>query len=89
VIEAMACGAPVVSTDVAAIPELVADGAAGVLVKPGDREGLRRELWALLDDEARRRCLSERARSHVEKRYDARKRVPELIELLRGVAGLR
>jgi glycosyltransferase involved in cell wall biosynthesis len=89
VIEAMACGAPVVSTDVAAIPELVAVGAAGVLVKPGDREGLRRELWALLDDEARRRELSERARSHVEERYDARKRVPELIELLRGVAGRR
>jgi glycosyltransferase involved in cell wall biosynthesis len=60
-----------------------------VLVEPGDGEGLRRELWALLDDETRRRELSGRARAHVEERYDARKRVPELIELLRGVAGRR
>jgi glycosyltransferase involved in cell wall biosynthesis len=85
VIEAMACGAPVVSTDVAAIPELLADGNAGVLVQPGDSEELRRELWALLDDEERRSELSERGRAQAEEHYDARKRVPELIELLRGV----
>ena len=70
----------------AGIPELLAGGEAGVLIKPGDRHGLRSELDALLDHEPRRRELGTRARAYVEERFDARKRVPELIDLLRGVA---
>jgi len=85
-LEAMACGTPAIASHMAGIPELLAGGEAGVLVRPGDREELRRELNALLDDEQRRRELGARARAHVEEHFDARKRVPELIELLRGVA---
>jgi glycosyltransferase involved in cell wall biosynthesis len=85
-LEAMACGTPAIASDMAGIPELLAGGEAGVLIKPGDRHGLRSELDALLDHEPRRRELGTRARAYVEERFDARKRVPELIDLLRGVA---
>jgi glycosyltransferase involved in cell wall biosynthesis len=88
-LEAMACGTPAISSDMAGIPELLAGGEAGVLIAPGDREALRRELDALLDDDGRRRDLGARARAHVEAHFDARKRVPELVELLRGVAEAR
>lgn len=44
VVEAMASGLPVVSTKVGAIPELVADGERGLLIRPGDVRQLRESL---------------------------------------------
>ncbi|HEX3980981.1 MAG TPA: glycosyltransferase family 1 protein [Acidimicrobiales bacterium] len=56
-IEAMACGAPVVSTPVPAVVEVVGDGAA--TFRPGDVEGLTRILRHLLDDDSHRSALAE------------------------------
>ncbi len=55
-LEAMACGAAVVSTPVPAVTELVGDGAS--TFRPGDVDGLSRTLRELLDDEPRRRDLA-------------------------------
>jgi glycosyltransferase involved in cell wall biosynthesis len=82
-LEAMACGCAVVSTRVGAIPELLDDGRAGVLVDHGDRRGLRDALTALLDDPSRRTELGARARARCEARYDARRQFPALAEHLR------
>ena len=46
-LEAMACGAPVVAANAAAVPEVVGD--AGILVKPGDAAALTEALGALVD----------------------------------------
>lgn len=43
-LEAMACGAPVLTTNVASLPEVVEDGVTGFLVAPNDAEGLRKKL---------------------------------------------
>jgi glycosyltransferase involved in cell wall biosynthesis len=51
-LEAMACGTPVVATRSSSLPEVVGD--AGVLVDPSDPHELARALRGLLDDEARR-----------------------------------
>ena len=48
-IEAMACGVPVVSTRLVGIPDLVRDGRNGVLVEPGDIPGLADALEGLID----------------------------------------
>ena len=54
VLEAMACGTPVIASDVAALPELV-DG-AGALVDPADPDGLAERIVTILaDDELRGR----------------------------------
>ena len=50
--EAMAAGLPVVSTSVSGIPELVDDGANGLLVPPEDAEALADALWRLAKDPA-------------------------------------
>ena len=52
-LEAMACGTPVIVSNVSSLPEVVGD--AGTLVDPADVEGLAVAMWrALTDDNLRR-----------------------------------
>ena len=49
-VEAMLCGTPVVATDAGAAREILADGAAGLLVRPGSPEEIAKALAAIADD---------------------------------------
>jgi glycosyltransferase involved in cell wall biosynthesis len=86
VLEAMACGAAVVSTRCGAIPEMLAGGDAGRLISPGDRKALRGVVEALVADPAERRRLGAAARARVERCYDARLQGRKLADLLRSVS---
>ena len=59
VLEAMACGAPVVTSDAASLPEVV--GEAGLMVAPADAGGLAQALGRVLSDDALRADLSRRS----------------------------
>lgn len=87
VLEAMACGTPVLATDVGGIPDLLDGGRAGAIVPCGDGRALREALGALLGEPHARAALAARARERCEQLYDARVQVPRLIELLRELAG--
>lgn len=70
VLEAMASGLPVVASAVAGIPEVVQDGATGVLVSPGDAGALASALMGLIDDPRARQRLGQAARAYVVERLD-------------------
>ena len=63
-VEAMALGVPVVSTPVNAIPEAVEHEVTGLLVPPGDAEGLAGAILRLRDDPALARRLAAAGETH-------------------------
>ncbi len=64
-LEAMACGLPVVATDVGGNPDLVHSGRNGILVPPGDATSLGLAIRAMLADPARRQSFGDAARATV------------------------
>jgi glycosyltransferase involved in cell wall biosynthesis len=82
-VEAMACGVPVVTTPVSGIPELVRDGENGLLVPPDDPEALAAAILRLRDDPALRRRLGEQGRATVRARFDGDRLAGELVALFR------
>lgn len=71
VLEAMASRLAVVSTPVNGTPDAVIEAQTGLLVPPGDREGLARALVALLGDAPRREALGAAGRARVAEVFDA------------------
>jgi glycosyltransferase involved in cell wall biosynthesis len=69
--EAMACGTPCVAYDVPAVREVLADGAAGVLVAPRDVDGLAMAIDHLLEDAAERERLIAAGRRQVAEHFAA------------------
>jgi glycosyltransferase involved in cell wall biosynthesis len=69
IIEAMAAAKPVVTTRVGGIPHLVGEGTTGFMVPAGDDKAMARRLIQLLDDEALRKRLGQRAREVARERH--------------------
>ena len=77
----MALGAPVVSTPVGGIAELVLDGETGLLVPERDPAALAGAIGRLLEDPALGLALASRARAHVEARFSLERTVSDLRSL--------
>ncbi|MCW8128177.1 glycosyltransferase family 4 protein [Microbulbifer halophilus] len=83
--EAMACGAPVISSDGGALPEVVGD--AGVVVPAADSGALEEALAALLADEAKRTAMGECGRARIEAQFSWRLAAECLVEYYRRILG--
>ena len=64
-IEAMACRRPVVAFRSGAVPEIVVDGSTGLLVPPGDTEGMAHGILDLLRNHTRAEAYGEAGRQRV------------------------
>ncbi|MHA1294490.1 MAG: glycosyltransferase, partial [Promethearchaeota archaeon] len=81
-IEAMACGLPVISTNCISGPsEIITNGSDGILVKPSDKKKLAEEILNLLNNEKKRKDLSEAAKERV-KDFEVEKIVYQYLKLI-------
>jgi glycosyltransferase involved in cell wall biosynthesis len=82
-VEAQACGLPVVSTAISGIPELIEPGVNGLLVPPGDPAALAGALAQLLDDATLRQRFGSAGRQRVRAEFDLERNTRRLRELFR------
>ena len=82
-LEAMACGLPIVATDISGNAELIQDDYNGLLVSPGDSKSLCNAIECLLKDVKKAKKLGMEARKTVEKRYSCPIIAKEYMEIYR------
>lgn len=88
-LEAAACGLPVVATDVGGTREIFPSAAEGaVLVPPDDADALANAVNSLLCDRPRRSELGQAARRRAVSAFDVRQAAARLIDLYRNVLDL-
>jgi len=78
--EAMAYGRPVVATAVGGLVDAVEDGVTGVLVSPGNTDGLHTSIARLLSDASLRSGLGTAARAYVERHLSSAGLAAALLE---------
>lgn len=89
VIEAQLIGLPVVSTRHAGIPEVVVDGATGLLVAEGDRQGMAQAMARLADDPSLAATLGRAGRRRCLASFTVNHHLEALTELITGLAAPR
>jgi glycosyltransferase involved in cell wall biosynthesis len=88
-LEAMAIGTPIISTDVTGIPEILTHEETGIAVPQRDPEALASASLRLLEDVLLRRCLADQARKVIEHRFDIRKNSVQLRDLFTDIVSGR
>ncbi len=82
ILEAMAHRLPVVSTDVAGIPEMVLDGLTGRVVAPGDASALADALQAVIGNPEQARAMGARGYERVRTHFSRERMVDQMAPLL-------
>ena len=80
--EAMASGLPVVSTDLSGIPELVTHGQEGYLTQPGDSEAIAEALITLANSAEKRQALGQAARNKILSEFELKSNARKLLEVI-------
>jgi glycosyltransferase involved in cell wall biosynthesis len=78
--EAMACGVPVVATDVGGLREVVKAGTTGLLVSPRDPAGLAAATLRILNDPGEAQRMGQQARQIAESKFDVARCLQSHIE---------
>jgi glycosyltransferase involved in cell wall biosynthesis len=89
--ESIACGTPIVASNVGGLPEVGVPGETGWLFPPGDADALRRQLEDLMADPSRARRLRPACRAYAEQAWPLERQADDYIrvysELLQGARG--
>jgi len=86
ILEAMAAGKPVVTTNVRGCREEVVNGLTGIIVAPRDPRSLSEAILSLLVAPERAKAMGLAGRAHVEKAFDQRRVLDEEVEAYRRLA---
>lgn len=85
VIEAMACGLPVVASNVGGLPDLIKDGVNGILVTPGNPDELASALCTLAGDQSLHHSMALASYKLAYEGFDIDKHVTELVGIYKAV----
>ena len=86
VLEAMACGLPVVASDCSSLPELIDHGKGGFLCPVGDVAAFAEKVNLLAESPALRREMGEYNRARVERMFTLDRMASEYEALFESVA---
>lgn len=81
IVEALACGVPVVSTPVGGVPEAVTDGVNGLIVPEKDATALAHAIQRTMENAELLATMRANARKSILNRFDRRKTVTSLCRL--------
>jgi colanic acid/amylovoran biosynthesis glycosyltransferase len=87
VLEAMACGLPVVVTGCGGVREAIEDGVHGLVVPPRDSRAMAAALGRLQGDSALRERMGRAGRALVQSTFQLQRQTDELLSLYQHVAG--
>ena len=85
-LDAMACGKPIVATTAGGMPEVVADGRTGILVPPRDHTAMAEALIRLLSDAALRAEMGAAGVARARARFSAERMVQDTLDVYKRVA---
>ncbi|WP_257351784.1 N-acetyl-alpha-D-glucosaminyl L-malate synthase BshA [Pseudalkalibacillus decolorationis] len=80
-LEAMACGVPVIGTNIGGIPEVIKDGETGFICEVGDIDEISEKALLLLEDQQMHTQMAENAIRHVQERFHSRKILDDYLEI--------
>lgn len=83
-LEGMACGTPVICTDVASMPEVVEDGVTGFIVPPNDPDALREKLIWLMENPTKANAMGQAARKRVLEKFTWQSVVRRCLQIYAG-----
>ena len=84
-IEAMACGKPVIATNIGPFPEIIKDGETGILIPVHSPIHLANAIIDLAKDGKKRLNMGEKARKEVENRFDIKKIASDYLKVYEAV----
>jgi glycosyltransferase involved in cell wall biosynthesis len=85
-LDAMACGKPIVATTAGGMPEVVRNGETGLLVPPRDHEAMAGAIVKLLTDEPTRRAMGVAGEARAREHFSAERMVQDTLAVYRRVA---
>lgn len=80
-LEALACGTPIISTKISGVPEIVTSGEDGLLVEPEDPGSLSREIERLLSSKQLQEKFAQKGRLKAAEKFDLHKNVRQLLQV--------
>lgn len=83
VVEAGAIGTPVIATRLGGLLDIIKSGQEGVLVEPGDIDGMARAMLGIVQNPEKSRAMTEKLRARVEEEFSLDQMTDKTLEVYR------